>query len=689
MWPFNKPKEHKYYEAVLDQVELGFWWIDPKDDKFYFSQSALHLLNAPSLKTADDFKKQKNKLCDLFDLDADKAMISQSLDELLYSGEGFQSTVKIVQNNKVELYDIIGTTENINGQETTAFGSIRRVTDQQLFQEALNKIQHITTDVASVFEEKLEFVLQLGCDMLQMDSGIISHIQKNSYRIICAQPEGDDVSIGSVFPLNDTFCQIPFKLSHAVAYPKIKGTDLEQIPPHKNMGINSYMSSPYAVFAKNYGTVCFFSKQERSEFTTMEMQLLQTISQWVSYAIESNLVEQRLRNTHEQLKFASSIKDEFLANMSHELRTPMNGILGMCDLLEMSEITSDEQKEHITSLRSSANDLLVIINDILDIDKLEKGQLTLHPNPFNLPDLVERQAQEYQMQAKHKDLKFILHRGPNVTLYGDSARIGKIMSTLLSNAVKFTQKGHIEFKVSYQQKQLIIEVTDTGIGIDEQQLERIFDAFQQEDSSSTRVYGGLGIGLSICKHIVHKMAGSLQVKSQKSEGSTFKVILPLNEAEKDAETTPRELSGQETLITSTDKQSARTNTQKDAYSILIVEDNMINQKTCQDLLSTLGYDVLIAGNGEQALDIIAEENDISLILMDIQMPGMDGVEVCEAIRKEEDAGRIRHIPIIACTANVEDSKITRYKEAGMEDVLPKPYTIDQLQKVLAENLPKA
>lgn len=670
MWFNNKDKLIK--KAVFEQAKLGYWWIDLKTKKFHVSDVARDILPCSSLKANASFEDQKNNLTKCFDLEADKQMIEQSLDQLVIYKDPFSATVKCTIDGNAELYEISGELNDLHGADSIALGSIRCVTDRQFFQEALNKLQNITIDVSAVFEEKLEYVLQLGCDMLGMSSALISQIDHNSYRVLATDPKTTNIKVGAIFPLEDTFCNIPFTMNHAVAYPKIKGTDLESYPPHKNMSINAYMSAPYTVFSKKYGTVCFFSQNERSEFSPMMHQLLQTISQWVAYAVESNLVEQRLRNTHNQLKIAATVKDEFLANMSHELRTPMNGVLGMCDLLEMSEINNTE-KEHIASLRTSANDMMVIINDILDIDKLEKGEITLHPKNFFLPDLVERQAKEYQKQAEAKGLKFNFTKGSACTLFADSGRIGKIMRTLLSNAIKFTKEGQIDFKVTYQQKQLVIEVKDTGIGIEESQLESIFKAFEQEDNSSTRSFGGLGIGLSICSHIVTKMSGQLKVKSQKDGGSTFKVTLPIEEAGKASEQQPEE---------------STENNVSDQTHILVVEDNIINQKACQDLLKALGYRVSLANSGEQALDHLSEE-PVDLILMDIQMPGLDGIETTKAIRKEEAAGRLTHIPIIACTANIREEQVQHYKEIGMEDTLAKPYSIEDLKNVLIENLPKA
>ncbi len=365
---------------------------------------------------------------------------------------------------------------------------------------------------------------------------------------------------------------------------------------------------------------------------------------------------------------ATMLKSRFLANMSHEIRTPMNGILGFIDILAKDE--KDEKKcELFKHIKNSGHTLLTIINDILDISKIETGKLLIEKVPFDASELFDSIANMYEHLCSSKDITFTYYKEElPYQLIGDSVRIKQVLTNFLSNALKFTQKnGTIILKVAYTHEQkLYCSVQDTGIGIKQERLKYIFNDFEQEDTSTTRKYGGTGLGLSISTRLIELMDGEILVESEYAKGSTFSFSIPLLAREKPVEQTDDDRSNVPQLKSFN-------------AHVLIVEDNATNQLLLSMLLDEFGVSFEIAKDGLEALKMV-QKNSYDLIFMDENMPNMNGIEATKEIRKMQTTRK--NIPIVALTANAISGDKERFLEAGMNDYISKPYDDEDIQKAL-------
>ena len=377
-------------------------------------------------------------------------------------------------------------------------------------------------------------------------------------------------------------------------------------------------------------------------------------------------ITERLK-TEKALKETSRKKDEFLANMSHELRTPMNAVIGLSHLLKELDGMPDKAIKFIDTLKLSADNLMDLINDLLDFSKIEAEAFQIEHVEFSLAEQIEKAISVTNVKAREKGLTLYVNFNPSVNRHymGDPLRINQVLINLLSNAVKFTDKGSIEVDIGGVQRPDtdIIDVTfkiiDTGVGIPPDKLDEVFDKFMQADSSITRRFGGSGLGLAISKAIVEKMGGTIQVQSQPSVGSTFTVTIPL------------QVTKQPASVESFSANAAPLAPMKNR-NVLLVEDYEPNVLVTSSMLDKLGLNYEVARNGFEALRAFAHGR-FDIILMDVQMHDLDGLEATRRIRKLESENNLDRTPIIAMTAHVREQDKSLCIESGMDDFLPKPF----------------
>lgn len=384
----------------------------------------------------------------------------------------------------------------------------------------------------------------------------------------------------------------------------------------------------------------------------------------------------KIKYYEKETQNAMRARNEFFSAMSHEIRTPMNAILGMAELLLKRNPRKDQGKL-LNTLHFSAKNLLTLINDILDFSKIEAGKIELEEVNFNVKELVENVMVSLRPRALDKDLKInvkIADAVPEV-INGDYIKLNQILTNLLSNAIKFTAKGSIEISVGLLQKtksgyNLKFEIKDTGIGIDQDKLNSIFDPFNQATKSTPRVYGGTGLGLSIVKNLVELQKGTIEVKSRINVGSTFSIILPFGNVDSSLP-----VNSLPTSRISDFKWKMKLN-------VLYVEDVVTNQFLIDEILSDWGIKVKMASDGFEALEMIREKC-YDLVLMDIQMPGIDGLETTRRIRAMDD-DYFKNLPILALTASTNDSTKDEIFLAGMQDFVLKPINVDDLRTKIVE-----
>lgn len=377
----------------------------------------------------------------------------------------------------------------------------------------------------------------------------------------------------------------------------------------------------------------------------------------------------------------SAAKDEFMSNMSHEIRTPLNGILGFVNILMADNVLPEEYRKQLEYAKISGDMLLVIINDILDIAKIDAGKMTLEYRSVNLSELSQLIRNTFDTKISEKSLSFSLEVAtdvPNVIL-GDSVRISQILFNFVSNAIKFTPPGGkveliIDRMTDERGKEFVsLSVTDTGIGIERSKLDDVFDPFVQTSNDTARKYGGTGLGLSIVRKIVSLMEGEVFVESEINKGSRFTALIPLRLPEVSVEEEKQEIT--QHSVPASEKDGRRIH-------VLLAEDNAINQLIVQTVLKRRDVDVTTVPNGKEAVEAVSGGN-FDMVMMDIMMPEMDGYEATQAIRRLADPEK-SSIPIVALTAVVTDSVTDKCREVGMDDYLSKPFDPEELyKKILA------
>jgi PAS domain S-box-containing protein len=434
------------------------------------------------------------------------------------------------------------------------------------------------------------------------------------------------------------------------------------------------VSGVFCVLNKEKDKIYLLYKNYRVEEPGLEPYVI-GFSQDITERIK---MEKELRFAKEMTDEGAKAKESFLAHMSHEIRTPMSGIMGIASLLRKTKLDS-QQRNYLQLIQEAAGSLLVIVNDILDLEKIIAGKLQLEKIAFKVVDKIATTIQSFIYKAEEKELGLVFQNSipADMVVKGDPYRLSQVLNNILSNALKFTNSGHITIATGVSEHHgdwvvIVVTISDTGIGISKDRLRTIFEPFEQADAATSRKYGGTGLGLTISKNMIEMQDGELQVRSEEGRGSIFTIRIPYH-------------------LSIEAMQENETNQEIDYKSlghkkILVAEDVELNQYLAKHILESWDFEVVIANNGKEALDTLKQES-FDCVLMDVQMPEMDGIEATQHIRKLPDPVKAG-IPIIALTANALKGDSEKYLAAGMNDYLAKPFDEERLFRVISRNLAK-
>jgi signal transduction histidine kinase/CheY-like chemotaxis protein len=517
--------------------------------------------------------------------------------------------------------------------------------ERQEIVDRLSKWQELVNLVAKIFGGSTSLVCQIT------ESGIRP--------VVASDQESNPFPIGTTFPFEaHTFCKEVIVKQEPLYIPDAaKDPYWEESPVWTEHGFRSYYGVPlFWPDGQAFGTICIM------DMVSTEYE--EPFIQWLTCF--RDLIEADLISAAQYLN-----KSDFLAGVSHELRTPMNGIVGMAESLLRSSLSTD-QKLEVETIRDCAETLVSLLNDIQDITKIEAGHLEIDIQNFSLREMIAHTERLWRTRSDAKYLALAVEVEPDIpdNLEGDVNRIKQVLFNLLSNAIKYTDQGGVTVRIRSKGQEdgsdrVRFEVQDTGDGLDIETQQRLFQQFIQPSPSIGRAEGGAGLGLAISRNLVEMMGGAMGVDSELGIGSTFYVELPLG-VSRATDVDSMGSKGIEIFRSATD------------VSVLIVEDNRINQRVLEAYLAPFQYRSTVAVNGAEAVEIVQNEK-FDIILMDIQMPVMDGIDATRNIR--EQGGWRGEVPIVAITANAMVGDRERYLEAGMDDYVPKPVNREALTQV--------
>jgi len=560
--------------------------------------------------------------------------------------------------------------------------TIEDITERKIAELQIAELNHLYLELGVDPEKNIHTIVKKACVILKGLCSLYNRLDDKNKSLI----------IWSEFQAPSDFKKEDNPEGHICYEAAVKGQDkpiiIEDLdttefaktdPSVKKYGLRSYLGMPVIVNEKAIGSLCVV-KNVPTKFTATEISIIGTLAKALSLEQQRYFAEQNLIKATEEATVANQAKNQFLANMSHEIRTPLNGIIGFTELLSSQE--TDVQKARILNLiENSGYQLLQIINDIFDYARIETGKIALKPETFILNDLIKDTIEFFQRTANEKGLQYIVNTDKitEKNLIGDSYKFKQVLVNVISNAIKFTDEGSVLVIVSSIVKEEFIEVNvvieDTGIGITDDQLGKIFDEFRQVEYYLTKKIKGTGLGLSITKKLLDLMQGKIEVESEQGKGSRFIITLPFKTANTQLERKKEEIMNNPEIEKKVNPCTVK---------ILLAEDNEANQFLIKAITKSQDWEITVVENGAEAVEEY-KTGKFDIILMDVQMPVMNGYEATKVIREIESKKGI-HTPIIALTAYAMKSDKDICIEAGMDDYISKPFKRQQFLETINDVL---
>ncbi len=565
----------------------------------------------------------------------------------------------------------------------------RKQAEQELRgrEASIRNLYEVTTRSERSFSLRVKQILMMGCQQFNLEVGILSKIEGGKYRIIAVKlPENSTLEIdaGNIFAVENTCSERTISAQQPVSFLKTK---IEH-PCYLDANPMTYLGTKVMVGGEVYGTLNFSSLRSHTKpFKTIDLELIELMAQWIGGEIERRKSRTKLAHARDAAEAANKAKGEFLATMSHEIRTPMNAVIGMTGLLLNTKLDS-QQQDFVQTIRSSGDALLTLINDILDFSKIEAGKLEFENQPFQLNYCIEEALNLVATKAESKQLELAYLIEPETPNYilGDITRLRQILVNLLGNAVKFTERGEVVVYIKANQIestqsledssifmtqartqgnnicQIEFAVKDTGIGIKSDRLDRLFKSFSQVDSSTTRQYGGTGLGLAISKKLSEMMGGKMWVASEAGVGSTFYFTISATVAPEPMEekTLENHLVGKQ---------------------ILIVDDNATNRQILTLQAQAWGANSHAVESGAKTLELMSTDIKLDLAILDMQMPGMDGLTLARTIRQQS---QYRELPLVMLTSLGKQEILQQAHDINFAAIVNKPIAQSQLYRVLTK-----
>lgn len=627
-------------DIVLDEVsrtaDIGWWDMDLQTGRFQWSDQMFAIFGLKSGLPLDN--DQLLQMC----VPRDQELLSKAMDDAIHRGLSWNLNLEVMTPSGEHRWvrSIGRADKDAKGGVVRLFGTSQDITETQILEQRLRRSEEIQNQAA--------WLGKLGGWELDLETGrlIWSSVLYQMHEL----PEGELISQETAISLYQPEAQqiMARVLKNIVS----QGTPFD-------LELEKKTFTGKKLWVRTTGTA-----QIENGKTVRVYGMMQDIS-------EQRRILEKLVQANQEAKAAAEAKSQFVATISHEIRTPMNGILGMVQLLQDEELT-DQQKQWVQLIDHSGRALLDIINDVLDFSKIEAGKMDVQKEPISPKSLLAELRIIMDMQANEKEILLINETPDSLEGYYllDQGKVRQILINLIANAIKFTEQGEVRFGVSAKNGLLHFFVKDTGIGISPEMQKRLFQPFSQESDISNRKYGGTGLGLSISHRLVNLMGGTIEMESKIGQGTCFWFELP---SESVAQAPQKSLSED---VDNTDIQFPG--------HILVAEDSPVNQIVITRMLEKLGVEVTVVENGEECLTAMSEHT-FDLLLLDCNMPVMDGFETVQNIRKED---RYQKFPVIALTANADDATRKKCFAFGMNDFVSKPYRRTELIKIFKQWLPK-